>query len=518
MRGIVFALAVAAAFVIADTSRVQRDVRTKRFATAIVCETCHSNADDSGAMRDHQGRGIAPHDLWQSSMMANAARDPFFRAVVAAEAVAAGADSAAMEARCLHCHAPMASYDARVAGRPGLALAQLDNEDDDDDWDVAALARDGVSCTLCHQIQPGAKPDGEFTVGEDREIYGPFDQQFGLAMHRVTKYWPKQGKHMLKSEQCMSCHTSTMPGEVTFLEWENSTREETCQECHMPSGNRTRIARTSHGGDIASLIPRSPVGKHLFVGGNTLVPKILRDNMDALHVKAPREAFDATIAAARTMLREKTARVSIEEARPGVDGIRIVVKVENLTGHKFPTGHPSRRAWLWVRVFDAKGKLVYESGRADAKGRLAQDGKDGALLPHFAESIQPSQIQIYEAVLKGSRIQSHGSRGLVKDNRLLPAGWSPKHANAAATKPIGVGDDEDFVAGSDSVVYITPGLADLPFPYTVEVVLLYQPISPRYVAELFAVDDPEIKRFQAMYEAAGNVPEVLARDKLVVIE
>ena len=74
------------------------------------------------------------------------------------------------------------------------------------------------------------------------------------------------------------------------------------------------------------------------------------------------------------------------------------------------------------------------------------------------------------------------------------------------------------MAGSDKAVFVAQALADLPFPYTVEVALLYQPISPRYLAELFAVEHPEIKRFQTMYEAAGNVPEVLARDKLVVIE
>jgi len=404
MRGFVVVLLFGAVIALADSERVQRDVRTERFTTAVVCKTCHSNGDDSGAMRDHQGRGISPHDLWRSSMMANSARDPFFRAVLAAEALAAGDKRADVEARCLHCHAPMASYEARVAGKAGLTLAQLDNEDEDEDWDVAALARDGVSCTLCHQIQPGAKPDGQFEIGDEREIYGPFDKQFSLAMHRVTKYWPVQGKHVLESKQCATCHTSSLPGEVTFLEWQNSTREHTCQGCHMPSGNRTRIARTSHGGDIANLIPRSPVGKHLFVGGNTLVPKILRDNLDALHVKAPKEAFDATIAAARTLLREKTARVSIEEARKGVDGMRITVKVENLTGHKFPTGHPSRRAWVRVRVFDSNGKVVYASGETDAQGRLPQDGKDGALLPHFTELSEPSHVQVYEAVIKGARI------------------------------------------------------------------------------------------------------------------
>jgi len=511
MRGFVVVLLIGAALVLADSERVQRDVRTERFATAVVCQTCHSNGADSGAMRDHQGRGISPHDLWRSSMMANSARDPFFRAVLAAEASVAGDKSPEIEARCLHCHAPMASYEARLAGKAGLALAQLDNEDEDEDWDVAALARDGVSCTLCHQIQPGAKADGEFEVGDEREIFGPFDKQFSLAMNRVTKYWPVQGKHMLESKQCETCHSSSLPGEVTFLEWQNSTREQTCQGCHMPSGNRTRIARTSHGGDIANLIPRSPVGKHLFVGGNTLVPRILRDNIDALHVKAPKEAFDATIAAARTLLREKTAR------RKGVDGMRITVKVENLTGHKFPTCHPSRRAWVRVRVFDSKGKVVFASGETDAHGRLPQDGKNGALQPHFTELTKSSHAQIYEAVVRGSRIRSHGEQTLIKDNRLLPAGWDPKHADAAATKPIGVGADEDFVGGSDTVVFVAP-LAELAFPYKVEVALLYQPISPRYVAELFRIDHPEIARFKQYYEAAGNKPELIARDMLVVAE
>ncbi|MHC4409331.1 MAG: hypothetical protein ACYS0F_10035, partial [Planctomycetota bacterium] len=183
-----------AAFVLADTGRLQRDVRTARFATAVVCQTCHSNADDSGAMRDVQGRGIAPHDFWQSSMMANSARDPFFRAALVAEVAAAGKQGAAVEARCLHCHAPMASYEARLAGKAGLAFQQLEQEFEEDEADVAALARDGVSCTLCHQIQAGAKRDGQFEVGDGREIFGPFDKQFGLAMHRVTKYWPVQGK------------------------------------------------------------------------------------------------------------------------------------------------------------------------------------------------------------------------------------------------------------------------------------------------------------------------------------
>ncbi|MHC4407379.1 MAG: hypothetical protein ACYS0E_10700 [Planctomycetota bacterium] len=504
-----------AALVLADTGRLQRDVRTARFATAVVCQTCHSNADDSGAMRDVQGRGIAPYGFWQSSMMANSARDPFFRAALVAEVAAAGKQGAAVEARCLHCHAPMASYEARLSGEAGLAFEQLDQEFEEDEEDVAALARDGVSCTLCHQIQAGAKPDGQFEVGDDREIFGPFDKQFGLAMHRVTKYWPVQGRHLLESAHCETCHSSTLPGEVTYLEWSNSSKQKSCQDCHMPTGARTRIARTTHGGDIFNLIPRSPVGRHLFVGGNTLVPKILRDNADALHVKAPAAAFDATIAAARSLLQNSSARVSIEEITRAVDGLRVVVKVENLTGHKFPTGHPSRRAWLRLRVLDPKGKIVFEVGKPDGQGRLPGDTAKGALVPHRDE-LAGAQLQIYEAVPKGPRIRSHGSEGLIKDNRLLPLGWDAKHAAAPATRAVGVdAEDEDFVAGSDTMAYVVP-YAEIQLPYTVEVELLYQPISPRYLAELFEVKHPEIERFKKFYEAAGNVPEVISRDKLVV--
>ena len=158
------ALLLPIAFVFADTGGLQRDVRTKRFATAVGCQTCHSNADASGAMRDNQGRGIAPHDLWRSSMMANAARDPFFRAVFAAQKGATDA--------CMGCHAPMAAYESKTP----LGLKHLDEEFEEEDADVAAMARDGASCTFCHQIQPGGKPNAGFKIGEDREIFGPFDK------------------------------------------------------------------------------------------------------------------------------------------------------------------------------------------------------------------------------------------------------------------------------------------------------------------------------------------------------
>lgn len=51
-----------------------------RFTTSGRCARCHSVDPSSTAMTDARGRAIGPFDLWQSSMMANSARDPIFRA------------------------------------------------------------------------------------------------------------------------------------------------------------------------------------------------------------------------------------------------------------------------------------------------------------------------------------------------------------------------------------------------------------------------------------------------------
>ena len=73
------------------------------------CARCHSNAPNAEAMRDADGVGIAPFDLWQSTMMANAARDPLWRAVVSAEVAAAPGRREEIERTCLGCHSPMAA-------------------------------------------------------------------------------------------------------------------------------------------------------------------------------------------------------------------------------------------------------------------------------------------------------------------------------------------------------------------------------------------------------------------------
>ena len=83
-----------------------------RFVTSSGCSFCHSNSPQATAMRDSEGNEIAPFNLWQGTMMANSARDPFWRAMVSAEKARTPAAAEAIETECIRCHAPMASVTA----------------------------------------------------------------------------------------------------------------------------------------------------------------------------------------------------------------------------------------------------------------------------------------------------------------------------------------------------------------------------------------------------------------------
>ena len=58
------------------------------FASAERCALCHSESPRATAMRDATGESVAPHGLWQATMMAGSARDPVFLAVLSAEVAA----------------------------------------------------------------------------------------------------------------------------------------------------------------------------------------------------------------------------------------------------------------------------------------------------------------------------------------------------------------------------------------------------------------------------------------------
>lgn len=485
------------------------------FATGDGCALCHSTSPRATALRTATGDDASPHALWQATMMANAFRDPYWRAQVAKEMTV----TPEAQALCLRCHAPMAHHTARLQGRELSSTAAAARD---------PFARDGVSCTVCHQVQPDnlgkeTSFSGRLDIRTGRVIFGPFPDPAGMPMRMHTEYTPRQGNHIRTADLCGSCHTlftkhhadaEPFPEQTPFLEWRNSVfaGTTTCQECHMPAIGPMRIARNPAGFDFL-IDPRPDPRGHSFVGGNALLLELLRENATELGVRAPASVLEKAEHAARRLLGTEAANVTISDLRREQGRFRFDVTVENLAGHKLPTGYPARRAWLRVQV-RAGRRVLFESGAYDPRGRILGPA-DERRVPHLDTLRSENEVVIYEAraVDSEGRPTAYLTRmvGYGKDNRLLPRGWRADGPHAEATKPHGVGDDPDFKPGRDVVHCDLRLPKDAPEDgLRVVAWLLYQPIPPGWADSLRAIDAPEARAFLKLYDAADPTPEKLA--------
>ncbi len=521
-----------------------------RFLEGKRCALCHSTSENARAMRDSQGRPVAPFDLWQASMMANSSRDPYWRAVLSAEIQATPSQQAHLEEVCTRCHAPMAT--PVPPSPPGKTVAFLHKKNAQ-----AALGLDGVSCTVCHQITDerlGERSSftGNFQINNQSLLFGPHANPVTMPMQRNVNYTPTLGPHILQSSLCGTCHTvitdSTHPDgshassefheQNPYLEWRNSQfNNETspagplarsCQDCHMPTTDEggkpisTMLAHNPGGRDFPFLKPRAPFGRHSFVGANGLMTRILRDNAQELQVTAPRAAFNAALDQIDRFLKQQTAIIKIESADIHDGILDINLLVQNQCGHKLPTAYPSRRVWVRLEVTDSSGVKHFSSGTFNDDGELIDgDGNPlpserarGPVLPHFTTIKDSAQVQIYEAIMADTKQNATFTllRGatFLKDNRILPLGWSAEHPDGAATRSYGTDGDPDFAAGTDRIQYEIP--VNAKGNLQIEATLFYQVISPRHADELFQFDTPEVKTFQQMYNNADRTPVAIASD------
>lgn len=499
---------------------------TSLFSGSGNCVICH---ESDGLIMTQNGKDISPVTQWRSTMMANAAKDPLWRAKVATELAAFPQHADLIQNRCTVCHVPAGHTQTFWDGDSTYNLSQLDSD---------PLHRDGVTCTVCHQIQPGnlgtpQSYSGGYEITGDREIYGPFQDPLPGPMMNFVNYTPVYSPHVNTSELCATCHTlmtptldaagniiGEFPEQTPYIEWKNSFYSQqgnvSCQDCHM---------RVSEQGQDISILPpfhqvvRAPYFQHLFVGANVTMLEMLRDHAIELGVTALAQHFDTTIAEAQRSLSQYSVDLDLH-AEDRFDSTILHVSLTNLTGHKLPTGIPLRRMWLHVYATDSIGNTVFQSGNWNEEGEII--GYDDSFEPHHDVISDPDQVQVYEAVLgddQGNRTWTLLRAAThLKDNRIPPLGFTTSHASYDTCEIYGVpAADTNFNrsngaegSGSDIVTYRMPASA------VVTVSVMFQTVQPELVDYLAGHNLPETNSFVAMYNEQSPQPLLMVRETLVV--
>lgn len=442
-----------------------------------ICAPCHGELG-----------GLGANDAWSGSMMANAARDPVFHAALAV----ARQDVADAPDLCIRCHAPR----AWLAGRsePG-EIAELEQED-----------FESVQCDFCHRLVPGGDDgaprigNGQYTVADDRVRRGPIRDPRAPHETELSPYHED-------SALCGLCHDVSnplqggLPIERTYSEWLASAFPEegtTCMSCHMPTASGNACA--------AREAPVRDLHVHELAGGNAWIPLVLAGE----HPELGREAaYQRTHDAAVRQLESAAAlRVRLPENATAGTPLSFEVRVENLTGHKLPTGYPEgRRMWLEVEARDAQtGEVLLHSGvYDDARGHLRPD----PALRTYEVRMAAGGVEGFHFILQDE---------VLEDGRIPPRGFM----EAPDTAPIGRQYprlEDGTLANWDDAPYSVALADDVVGPVVLTARLFYQTTTREYVEFLRDQNrsDDSGRRLEDLWNRYGRSPPVeMARAEGIV--
>lgn len=528
------------------------------------CTTCHTDPD---MVVDTQVTGVQRNvsigTAWETSIMANATRDPYWHAVVASEMDNFPNLEEVINDKCIVCHAPTA-YDMASKEDRDIRLYDKGSVEDgdflqglysmNDSNDMFNHGMDGVSCTLCHQMDGAnfgteegmtggfvvvGSPNGDI---KDRPAYGQYADPGVGYMREQASFLPQLGAHISTSESCATCHNLNIEPvdpqgnkvvgaahfaeQAVFSEWQSSdyavggSKEATCQDCHMPTLDQDVIIAQGADG------PRPDFSEHTFLGANTVMLDMFKNYGDELGIK-PGMDFDGAIERNRAFLKGAAA-VAVNQVEMAADELNFDVIVDNQTGHKLPAGYHSRRVYLHVQVLDENGLLVFESGKINPNGSIvgvSEDVNPAVYEPHYNVITEETQVQVYQAIVgnvEGNRTHSllDGSFFL-KDNRLTPSGYNKVQVQADTSFPETFGtfglarSDTNFDNGKDTVGYrlnIPSGV------YTVSVELRYQPFSYGHLQKLWTQGErvDQVDMFRTIYDGTSLRDEVIDTATLVM--
>ena len=515
--------------------------KTDDFSGSGICATCHSN------LYTITGEEVSHDAHWRSTMMANAAKDPLWLAKVSSEVVRVEDNPLLppiLEEKCARCHMGMARCQADTNGDDiGILNDGFLNPENP----LHEAAMDGVSCTLCHQIQNDYLGDVESFTGQyiidtstsppDRQIFGPYQDPIKTIMENNSGFSPLYSDRMKESKLCSTCHTlytptiradgslvedKEFPEQTTYLEWEHSTVNKSCQWCHVPEAFDPSVISNLP----KKLEVREHVGQHHFVGGNSFMVELLKNNSSDLGVTAEETHLNDTILRTNTLLNLKTATLNSSASIDQNQHIILDVTIENMAGHKIPTGIPIRRLWLHVTVLDVNNKTVFESGRPRANGSIEGNNTDRDVPPyepHYNEITESDQVQIYEGVMQntdGEITQTLlRAYSYAKDNRILPAGFDTQTAHDDYTVWGDAKNDADYVTGGRDEITYKIDISGEEEPFVIITELLYQSLSYPFIND-FNEDDVKnedlVVSFMGQYKKEDKTPVVVATNEVSV--
>jgi mono/diheme cytochrome c family protein len=595
----------------------------QQFLSSDQCMMCHSAATgpygplmflQTGAPIDGSPTGInvSPYGEWRWSPMGLAGRDPIFYAQLESEIELLRSEFKNPEPyiratvnTCLSCHGGMGKRQFDIDHNNPFADFKLEftrlTNPEDPNFQYGSLARDGISCTMCHHVTEDKTPAGQspiayflensttgrFQMGPADELFGPFkdDVISTLPMENALGIKPKHSTYIQSSRLCGSCHTINLPvvdaplrsgdpsvldksennpafkpfrhsiEQATYLEWLNSTYQtefepvgrdaKSCQNCHMPGGfqkDKPKIhikqiqqpiavieddtypaAENRAASDkIRVRLREDRYARHELLGLNVFLLEMFNQFNDILGVRkndymsGSRSGLADTIDNAVQQGREETASLEVLSTSINADRLTTDLRVTNLTGHRLPSGVGFRRLFIEFLVLenrDGRENVVWASGRTNRLGIIV-NGK-GETLPseflteykdgkktrqHYQEHYQKirseGEVQIYEELVTdaGGRFTTsfiHRDND-VKDNRLLPKGWTNKGPDSSipqeyieATFPHGTAArDPQYLDGSgtDLITYevVLPRGVDTA-NLIVQATLFYQSIPPYYL-------------------------------------
>jgi hypothetical protein len=393
-------------------------------------------------------------------MMGLSGRDPIFFAQLDTESTVhsnlkgKGILSAPfIQDTCLSCHGVMGQRQYHLDKGNGPFTFFTRNQLNDPNSKYAALARDGVSCMVCHQMIDQKLDDpstytGKFLLGPPGQVFGPYpsgnslekvgDNVIPAPMINSVGILPVFGSQIGESKLCASCHTIVLPvydakgrqvstdfEQTTYFEWLNSTfanaNYQSCQNCHMPDHFKgTKLAYqianiedstfpvvpkigtpTSLPLEQLILETRTEYGRHQLNGINPFALEMFDQfrnvlglyPTDGLLPDPLRETYNGQKNAVdgAVMQAQASARVSFDSVSMSGSQLQADVRVKNLAGHKLPSGVSFRRAFLDFQVLDDHGNILWESGGTNHNGVITDTAGNPLVTEFFSRRQQSYQ-------------------------------------------------------------------------------------------------------------------------------